>query len=114
MLPDSALDAALRLELPAMLDILGVPAVHLVAGDEVPVQVILRSELAAVGDYGERMETRWKLDILATSGAQVGDTFLITPAPTVDDPEPDPVTWTATQLLADDGLFRQLAVRSAA
>lgn len=82
-----------------------------VEGDESSVLVILDEESVAVGDYGERMEQRWTLDVASASGAAVGDVYTEAGTPTADDPYPDDIAWTAAQLLNDDGYIRRFLVR---
>jgi hypothetical protein len=97
--------------LPALFRVFGDPAVHINAdGDENPVTVYLRAELAAVGQYGERMESRMTLGVAKSVGAAVGDVFEAPTAPTEDDADPDPTRWRAAQLLADDGYLQTFAV----
>jgi hypothetical protein len=112
MLPPSAFDGIMgRAMIPALEAVFGIPATHTNADDdEVPVTVMLGRDLMPVGEYGERMEMRETLEIAASSGAWVGQTFAVAVAPTEDDPDPDPVVYTATQLLADDGYLRRFAV----
>jgi hypothetical protein len=115
-MPDSLVDRIMRqTAIPALLTQFGIPATHVNRdGDETVVTVILGTELAAVGDYGERMEPRTTLQLPTTSGAQVGDQFHIAGDVTDDDPFPDDGVWSAVQLIADDGYFRTFAVRSGA
>ena len=114
-MPASAFDGIMTQSgIPALLRILGIPAVHTTADlDDVAVTIILKTEAAPVGEYGERMEPRTTVQIPSASGAVVGDSFTVAGDPTEDDPEPDDVVWTAVQLLSDDGYLRRFAVRSA-
>lgn len=97
--------------IPSLLQQFGVDAIHTNAdADEVAVTVILSHDVEQVGDYGERAETRWTIDIPSSSGAAVGDTFSIASEPTADDLSPDPITWVARQLLDDDGVWMRFAV----
>jgi hypothetical protein len=111
-MPDSLFDSIMRdSAIPALEEVFGVAAVHENAdGDEVAVTIMLGQELAAVGEFGERMEMRETLEISAESGALVGQTFTVAGDVTADDPVPDDIVYTATQLLADDGYFRKFAV----
>jgi hypothetical protein len=111
-MPDSLFDGIMADSLiPALETVFGIPATHTNAeDDEVPVTVMLGRDLMPVGEYGERMEMRETLEIAASSGAWVGQTFAVAVAPTEDDPDPDPVIYTATLLLADDGYLRRFAV----
>lgn len=84
------------------------------AGDESPVLAVIGEETAAVGDYGERTEQRWTLELASTSGAAVGDTFTEAGTVTSDDPTPDDVVWIAAQLISDDGFTRKFAARRGA
>ncbi len=109
---DSLFDGIMRdTAIPALESVFGIAAVHANAeGDDVAVTILLGRELAAVGEYGERMEMRETLEISAESGAVVGQTFTVAGDVTDDDPFPDDVVYTATQLLADDGYMRKFAV----
>ena len=111
-MPDSLFDAIMRdSAIPALETVFGIAATHTNAeADEVAVTIMLGEELAPVGEYGERMEMRETLEIAASSGALVGQTFAVAGDPTEDDPAPDDVIYTATQLLADDGYLRKFAV----
>ena len=111
-MPDSLFDGIMADSLiPALETVFGIPATHTNAeDDEVPVTVMLGRELSPVGEYGERMEMRETLEIAASSGAVVGQTFAVAVDPTEDDPDPDDAVYTATQLLADDGYLRRFAV----
>lgn len=113
-MPTSALDRIMtQTGVPALLRVLGVPATHTNSdGDDVAVTVILKTGTVAVGEFGERMEAQTTVQIPASSGALVGDTFTVDGTVTADDPYPDDVVWTAAQLLSDDGYFRKFAVRS--
>ena len=71
---------------------------------------MLQTELAPVGEYGERMEQRMTLELAKSHVAAIGDTFSVENDPTEDDPAPDPTVWQATQLLADDGYLQRFAV----
>lgn len=97
--------------LPALFRMFGDLATHRnAAADETSTRVMLRNELAPVGQYGERMEPRMTLGVAKTVGALVGDTFELPNLPTEDDPDPDPTVWRAVQLLADDGYLQTFAV----
>jgi hypothetical protein len=111
-MPDSLFDAIMRdSAIPALETVFGIAATQTNAeADEVAVTVMLGEELAPVGEYGERMELRETLEIAASSGALVGQTFAVAGTPTEDDPLPDDTVYTATQLLADDGYLRKFAV----
>ena len=63
------------------------------------ITVMLQTELAAVGEYGERMEERMTLELAKSHGAAVGDVFTV-----------DGTDWQTTQLLADDGYLQRFAV----
>lgn len=75
-------------------------------GDESPVTVIITDDMGSVGEYGERREPRWTLDIAASTGAVVGDVYIDPGIATPTDPYPDATEWTAEQLLSDDGYIR--------
>lgn len=95
-----------------MLRVYGIPATHITMdGDEVNVTVILDTATETVGEYGERKEQRWTLEIATSSNAVVGDTFTVAGTVTEDDPYPDEVVWTAAQIINDDGYTRKFAVR---
>jgi hypothetical protein len=97
--------------LPAIFRVFGDAGVHVNAeDDETPTRVYLRAELAAVGQYGERMESRMTLGVAKTLGAAVGDVFEVPNPPTEDDADPDPTRWRAAQLLTDDGYLQTFAV----
>lgn len=115
-MPVSVFDEAMRdVGIPILSDVFGVPALHTNAdGDEVAVTVIFSQQVVPVGEFGERAESQMTLDIPSSSGARVGQTFAVSGDVTDDDPYPDDVVWTATQLLNDDGYFRTFAVRSSA
>lgn len=99
--------------IPVLLRTFGIAATHTNAdGDEVAVTVILRQQTVAVGEYGERAELQWTLQLPSASNARVGQTFSIENDATDDDPYPDPTVWITTQLIDDDGLLRRFAVRS--
>lgn len=91
--------------IPALQTVFGIAATH-TDGDstETAVTIMLNTELAPVGEYGERMEARSTIEVPVSYGAVVGDTF------TVAGDESDTV-WQAVQLLRDDGLLRTFAVR---
>ncbi len=106
-------DLMTDIAIPALQDIFGVAATHTDAdGVDTAVVVMLATAVEPVGEFGERMEARTTLEIPAASGAVVGDLFTIAGTATDDDPDPLPVDWQATQLLADDGLLRKFAVRA--
>jgi hypothetical protein len=111
-MPDSLFDGIMRdSAIPALETVFGVAAIHTNAeSDEVPVTIMLGQELAPVGEYGERMEMRETLELSAESGALVGQVFAVAGDQTEDDPDPDDVIYTTTQLLADDGYLRKFAV----
>lgn len=111
-MPDSLFDSIMtESAIPALETVFGVAALHVNADqDEAEVTVMRQTELAPVGEYGERMEERMTLELAKSYGAQVGDTFAIAVDPDEDDPDPDPIVWQATQLLADDGYLQKFAV----
>ncbi len=113
-MPESLFDVIMRDSgIPAFQAVFGIPALHTNAdGDEVPVTVLFSQQIVPVGEFGERAELQMTLDIPVSSGARVGQTFAVAGTVTDDDPYPDDVVWTATQLLADDGYFRTFAVRN--
>lgn len=65
------------------------------------VQAVVEQEAAAVGEYGERVESRWVATLTTASGTQVGDVLAV-----------DGANWTLTQLLEDDGFVRRFALRA--
>ena len=86
--------------IPALEPVFGVAATHVAAdGGEAAVTVMPQTELAAVGEYGERMEERMTLELAKSHGAAVGDVFTV-----------DGTDWQTTQLLADDGYLQRFAV----
>lgn len=111
-MPSSAADRVWQTAgIPALLRAFGIPALHTHgAQPAVAITVIPRLEAVAVGDFGERMESRMTIQCAVSTGATVGDTFSITPDPTVDNPTPTPMIWRAAQLIADNGLMRTFAV----
>lgn len=113
-MPTSLFDDVMRaVGLPVFEDVFGVPATHTNSdGDEVTVIVLFSQQIVPVGEFGERAELQRTLDIPVSSDARVGHTFAVAGTVTDDDPDPDDVIWTATQLLNDDGYFRTFAVRS--
>jgi len=84
----------------------GGPALHTSAATqgEATVSIVLDTQAVPVGEFGERMELQTTVQIAASSGAAVGDTFTVASDPT-------PVIWTAVQLLSDDSYLRTFAVR---
>lgn len=101
--------------IPALLRVMGIPATHTNAAlDETAVTIILKTEAVPVGEIGEHMEPQTTVQIAASSGAAVGDTFTVAGTVTADDPYPDDVVWTAVQLLSGDGYLRVFAVQSSA
>ena len=66
-------------------------------------QAILESGVTPVGDYGERMESRYTMTLLRTSGAALGDTVTL-----------NGTVWHLAQLLDDDGFTLKFAVRDTA
>ena len=113
-MPTSVFDAVMRdVGIPVFEEVFGVPATHTNAdGDEVTITAILETELAPVGEYGERMEPRWTAEVAKSAGVQVGDTLAHAGTATDDDPYPDDVVWTTTQVISDDGYTVKFAVRS--
>jgi len=79
-------------------------------GDEVVIPVVVRTEYAPV-DFVERMEPRTTITVAKSAGVAVGDTLSYAGTVTDDDPYPDDVVWTATQILEDNGYRVRLAVR---
>lgn len=82
-----------------------------VDGDEVQIQAVIESALSPVGEYGERMEQRTTVTVAKSAGVTVGDTLRYAGTATDDDPYPDDVIWSMTQVLSDDGFVQQFAVR---
>lgn len=83
-----------------------------VDGNEVQIQAVIESALSPVGEFGERMEPRWTAEVAKSAGVQVGDTLTHAGTATDDDPYPDDVVWTTTQVISDDGYTVKFAVRS--
>lgn len=85
--------------IPALQAVFGVAGTH--NPGAAAVTVMLAQEVVAVGEFGERMETHWTLEIPSASGAVVGQSVVV-----------DSTTWYLRQLLADDGYLRKFAVRN--
>lgn len=93
--------------------VFGIPVVHMnTVNDEVTITAMMETELAPVGEFGERMEPRWTAEVAKSAGVQVGDTLTVAGTVTEDDPYPDDVVWTTTQVISDDGYTVKFAVRS--
>jgi len=84
----------------SLLDTFGAPATLTHGVTTTPIQAVLESALAPVGEYGELMESRHTITVLRTSGAVVGDTITLNSA-----------AWHLAQLLDDDGYTLKFAVR---
>jgi len=115
-MPDSLFDVIMRDSgIPAFQAVFGIPVTHTNAdGDEVTITAMLDTEVAPVGEYGERMEARWTAEVAKSASAQVGDTLSHAGEVTDDDPYPDDVVLTLAQVIADDGYTVRFAVRSSA
>lgn len=113
-MPTSRFDSImLNVGIPALLQTFGRAATHTSNdGDEAALTVIFETGLAPVGEYGERMEPRWTAEVAKSAGVQVGDTLAHAGTATDDDPYPDDVVWTTTQVISDDGYTVKFAVRS--
>lgn len=99
--------------IPALQAVFGIPVVHMnTVNDEVTITAMMETELAPVGEFGERMEPRWTAEVAKSAGVQVGDTLTVAGTVTEDDPYPDDVVWTTTQVISDDGYTVKFAVRS--
>jgi hypothetical protein len=111
-MPDSLFDEIMRdSAIPALEAVSGIAAIRIDAdAEETALIVMPQTELAPVGEYGERMESRMTLELAKSHGARVGDGFAIAVDPSEDDPDPDPILWRAVQLLADDGYLQKFAV----
>ena len=79
----------------------GAPATLTHGVTTTPIQAVLESALAAVGEYGELMESRHTLTVLRTSGAVIGDTVTL-----------NAVAWHLAQLIEDDGFVQKFAARN--
>ncbi len=79
----------------------GAPATLTHGVTTTPIQAVLESALAAIGEYGELMESRHTLTVLRTSGAVVGDTVTLNSA-----------VWRLAQLIEDDGFVQKFAARN--
>lgn len=86
-----------------LLNTFGAPATLTHAETTTPVMAVLESAVAPVGDYGERMESRYTITMLRTSGAVIGDTVTL-----------NGTAWHLAQLLDDDGFTVKFAVRDSA
>ncbi len=85
----------------SLLDTFGAPATLTHGVTTTPIQAVLESALAAIGEYGELMESRHTLTVLRTSGAVVGDTVTLNSA-----------VWRLAQLIEDDGFVQKFAARN--
>jgi hypothetical protein len=112
-MPDSFFDGVMRESvIPALETAFGIPMTHTNAeGDETPLVALLDTAWAPVGEFGERMEARWTVEMAKSAGVQVGDTLSHAGAITEEDPDPDDVIWMLTQVIRDDGYTVQFAVR---
>lgn len=100
--------------IPAIETVFGIAATHTNSyGDEIAVTIILQSELAPTGEFGERMEMRYTIELDKALAASIGDTFSVENDPTDDDANPEPSIWKTTQLLTDDGYMQKFAVIAA-
>jgi len=115
-MPESLFDTIMKESgVPAFQAVFGIPVLHTNAdGDEVTITAMLDTEVAPVGEYGERMESRWTAEVAKSAGVQVGDTLTHAGETTEDDPYPDDVVWTLAQVIADDGYTVRFAVRQQA
>lgn len=109
---ESFFDSLMRdTAIPALETVFGIAATHTNAdGDEIAVTIILQSELVPTGEFGERMEMRYTIELDKSLAVSISDTFSVENDPTDDDPAPDPTSWKTTQLLADDGYMQKFAV----
>ncbi|HSA47772.1 MAG TPA: hypothetical protein P5552_14915, partial [Candidatus Competibacteraceae bacterium] len=63
--------------------VFGIAATHTNAdGDEVAVTVMLQRELLPTGEFGERMEMRYTIELDKALAASIGDTFSVENDPT--------------------------------
>lgn len=104
---ESFFDSIMRdTAIPALEAAFGIAATHINSyGDEISVTIILQSELVPTGEFGERMEVRYTIELDKSMAASVGDTFSVE-----NDSIPYPTIWKITQLLADDGYLQKFAV----
>ena len=111
-MPASFFDTIMRdTAIPALENVFGISATHTNSyGDEIAVTIILQSELVPTGEFGERMEMRYTIELDKALAASIGDTFSVENDPTDEDANPDPTIWKTTQLLADDGYLQKFAV----
>lgn len=87
----------------------GRPVLHTNAdSDEATIQAVIEQEVAPVGEYGERMESRMIATLNKASSATVGDTITV-PADLSAD---DPAVWKLSQLIDDDGFLQKYALRA--
>lgn len=87
----------------------GRPVLHTNSdSDEAVIQAVIESGAEPVGEYGERMESRWTATVAKASGATVGDTLTIA----ADSPTDDDVVWKLSQLMDDDGFVQRYALRA--
>lgn len=76
-------------------------------GIGVEIQAVLEQSAEPVGEYGERVESRWTATVTKASGAAVGDTL----SHAADNPADDDVVWKLTQMISDDGFVQTFALR---
>lgn len=69
-------------------------------GGGATIQAVIEQSAEPVGDYGERVESRWTATVAKASGVAVGDTLIA-----------GSDTWKLTQLIADDGFVQKFAIR---
>ena len=114
-MPASFFDTIMRdTAIPALENVFGIAATHTNSyGDEIAVTIILQSELVPTGEFGERMEMRYTVELDKALAASIGVTFSVENDPTDEDADPDPTIWQITQLLTDDGYMQKFAVIAA-
>jgi hypothetical protein len=97
---------------PALQDVFGDDMTHTNSeGDEATVVGMLETNYGPVGEFGERMEPRTTITVAKSDGVAVGDTLHYAGTVTDDDPYPDDVVWTMTQIIEDDGYLVRFAAR---
>lgn len=71
-------DLMTRTFIPSFNRVFGIDALHTDRdGDETTVTIALDTQAVQIGEFGERMEPQTTVQIAASTGAVVGDTFTV-------------------------------------